>query len=100
MPQIQHIVLVKLKPDTSDDTVADIYGQLAGLQELIPGIVHFSGGPYTSPEGFNKGFTHAFVMTFSSPEARDAYLPHPEHERIKRVILDSAEDALAFDYEL
>ncbi len=68
--------------------------------DISTGIESFTYGPYSSPEGFNKGFTHAFTMVFSSEEARDAYLPHEEHERVKQQILGEVSEALAFDYLL
>ena len=100
MPGIQHIVVVKFKPDVSEETIDDLFAQLAELQQLIPGITHFSGGPYSSHEGLNQGFTHAFVMTFASTQARDNYLPHPEHERVKAAILPQISEFVIFDYEL
>ena len=100
MPAVQHIVLFKFKPEVSEETVADLFSQLAELKNLIPGMTHFSGGPYSSHEGLNQGYTHGFLMTFESPEARDAYLPHDEHERVKSQILQHIESVVTFDYEL
>jgi hypothetical protein len=53
------------------------------LSESIDGIEDYVSGANMSPEGLNQGFTHGFVMTFKDAAARDAYLPHPEHERFK-----------------
>lgn len=38
-------------------------------------------------------------MTFESEEARDNYLPHPEHERVKAEILPCINDIIVFDFE-
>ena len=100
MAAVKHMVLVKFKPDVSDETIAEIYRQLAELQTLIPGIGDFHGGPYDSPEGLHKDFTHGFLMTFTGPQARDDYLPHPEHERVKNLILPHVVDVIAFDFEV
>jgi hypothetical protein len=74
----------------------------AALRHKIPGIRDFSWGPYSSPEGLHRGFTHGFAMTFADEASRDAYLPHPEHERVKAQIvevLDGGLDAaVAFDW--
>ena len=47
--------------------------------------------------------THGFCMTFPDAAARDAYLPHPEHEKVKAVVLEVLDGGLdgvvAFDYE-
>ena len=99
MSQIQHIVLFKIKPEVTTEKVTELFRLLAQLQQLIPGITYFTGGAYSSPEGLNQGYTHGFVMTFESVNARDAYLPHPEHERFKAALLPCIDDALAFDFE-
>ena len=96
---IQHIVLLKFKPAVSEETIAGLFAQLAQLQPLIPGMTSFSGGPYTSDEGLNQGYTHGFIMTFIDAEARNHYLPHPEHQRVKTAILPAVEDVLAFDFQ-
>jgi hypothetical protein len=80
-----------------------VFAELAGLKETIPGLLSFAGGPYASPEGLNRGFTHGFAMTFRDAKARDGYLPHPDHERVKESILPLLEGGLdgvlAFDFE-
>lgn len=100
MPGIQHMVLVQFKPEVSDETIDELFSQLAELKQLIPGITYFAGGPYSSPEGLNQGYTHGFLVTFESAEARDAYLPHPEHERVKAAILPHVGAVVAFDFEV
>ena len=98
MPQIQHIVLLKFPPEVTPEKIQDLFSQLAQLPQLIPGITSFSGGEYSSSEGLNQGYTHGFLMTFESVEARDAYLPHPEHERLKSALLECIDSVLAFDF--
>lgn len=100
MPKIQHMVLLKFKESVAQSEIDDLFTQLEELKDLIGGILHFSGGAYSSPEGMNKGFTHGFLMTFESAEARDIYLPHAEHERVKSAVLPLVDDAIAFDFEL
>ncbi len=100
MPQIQHMVLLKIKPEVTPEKITDLFNQLAELQQLIPGITYFSGGPYSSSEGLNQGYTHGFLMTFESIDARDIYLPHPEHERVKAALLQCIDGVIAFDFEV
>jgi hypothetical protein len=99
MPQIKHMVILKFKPEVSQATIDDLFEQLAGLQSKIDGILDFSGGAYSSHEGLNGGYTHGFCMTFSSAAARDAYLPHPDHEIVKGNIIPNIDGVIAFDYE-
>jgi hypothetical protein len=99
MPRVHHLVLLKFRPETTARTIAELFQALADLRKVIPGLEDFKGGPYASPEGLNQGFTHGFAMTFSGAAARDAYLEHPEHERVKQRFLPGVENVIAFDFE-
>lgn len=99
---ITHVVLLKIRRDVPQTQIAAVLEALAGLRMKIPGLLSFSGGAYTSPEGMHKGYTHGFVMTFKDEASRDAYLPHPDHEVVKSMVLkvlDGGPDGVvAFDY--
>lgn len=100
---IHHMVLLRIRRDVPVREVERVFAALRDLQKKIPGLASFAGGPYSSQEGMQRGFTHGFCMTFTSAAARDAYLPHPAHEAVKeRVlgILDGGLDGvIAFDFE-
>lgn len=98
----RHIVLVKVKPGISETQVADAIAPLAALKDVIPGLLSFSAGPNTSPEGRTLGFTHGFVMDFQDAAARDAYLPHPKHQEAAaglRAIREPENGVLVFDFD-
>ncbi len=100
---IVHMVLLKVKKSVRKPKIAAVMDSIAALSEVVKGMTSFSWGPYSSPEGLNQGFTHAFCSTFRNAKARDAYLVHPAHEAVKAdvlAILDGGLDAvIAFDYE-
>lgn len=98
MPRVHHMVLLKFKPTVPPSEVDYLFGRLKELQRLIDGIDYYSGGPYSSPEGFQQGYTHGFLMTFRDERSRDAYLPHPEHEKVKADLLARLDGACAFDF--
>ena len=98
MAHVQHMVLLKMKPGR-DERTHELFAALAALRATIPGILHFSGGPYASPEGLNQGYTHGFLITFADAAARDHYLTHPDHEEVKQTFLPHVESVIAFDYE-
>lgn len=102
MPKFTHIVVLKFKETASDELIESIFISLRSLltENKIAGLESFTGGPYASPEGHNKGFTHAFSMIFSDEKSRDAYLPHPDHESVKQMIIPHADDFIAFDYAM
>jgi len=99
---IVHMVLLKVRRDVSAAEVARVFAAIGALRDRIPGILSYSWGAYDSPEGMQRAYTHGFCMTFTDSRARDAYLPHPEHEAVKAkvlAILDGGIDGvLAFDY--
>ena len=73
-------MLFGFKPGVTRAQIEDIVARFRKLQHEVPGIEHFEWGPDVSPEGIAHGHSHAFVLTFASEAARDAYLPHPNHQ--------------------
>lgn len=101
MPQIQHLVLFKIKPEVTSEKITSMLEPAdAGSSIWLGALLTKAGGQYSSPEGLNQGYTHGFVMTFESVDARDAYLPHPEHSRVKAALLPCIDSVVAFDFEL
>ncbi len=99
MRKVHHMVLLSFRPGTAPGVIDGLFAALARLRERLPGVEHFSGGPYASPEGLNQGYTHGFLMTFTGAAARDAYQSHPEHEQVKRDFLPAVAAVVAFDFE-
>jgi hypothetical protein len=97
---IRHIVVFKYKDGTLDDQIQKVTDAFRALQSQILGILSFEHGVNNSPEGVNLGFTHVYTLTFENVQARDTYLPHPQHvlfgELLKR--LDILADAFIVDY--
>ncbi|GAK48914.1 stress responsive alpha-beta barrel domain protein [Candidatus Moduliflexus flocculans] len=101
---IRHLVLMKCQPGIPAAQIDNLFAALAALKEKIPGILAFEGGQNNSPEGIARGYTHAFTMDFTDEQARDAYLPHAEHQNVAtkiREILDgSPESVLVVDFAM
>ncbi len=100
MPEVKHFAILKFNADVTDAQIDDCFAALRGMVGQIPGLQEVIGGPYDSPEGMNDGFTHGFIMTFDSPEARDTYLPHPIHEEVKAQIIPLLEKVVVFDFNV
>jgi hypothetical protein len=100
MPKVKHIALVKFKEGTPEDQIDQIFDDILDITESVPGLEDYVSGPNSSPQGLSQGYTHAYVMTFTDVAARDAYLPHPEHERVKTLISPVLESLLVFDFEV
>ena len=69
MPKVNHTVLLKFRPEVTDDQITQVFENLAKLKNSISDIVEFTGGPNNSPEGLADGFTHGFSMIFSDAAA-------------------------------
>jgi hypothetical protein len=93
-----HIVLLKFS-EANMHRAAEVFTALEALRDQFPGFLSFTGGPYSSTEGMNQGYTHGCVMTFKDGAARDFYLAHPEHELVKQRFLPDIESVIAFDFE-
>ncbi len=85
---IRHAVFCRFRADAD---VAAVFSALKGLQAKIPGILAIAGGADCSPEGLQKGFTHGFTVDFVDAAARDAYLPHPEHQKAGKLVVAALE---------
>jgi hypothetical protein len=100
MPKVKHIALVKFKDGTSQEQIDDLFSQLLDLTESVDGIEDYVSGVNSSPEGLNKGYTHGFIMSFHDAAARDAYLSHAEHQKVKATFLPLIDDIVVFDFEV
>jgi len=97
---VRHFGIFKFNPDVTQSKIDTCFEALQSMVGKIPGLLNMEHGPYQSDEGFNEGFTHGFIMTFDSPESRDAYLPHPIHESVKDIVVPNLEQFIVFDFEV
>ena len=94
-----HMVSFKFKDTATPADIAKVEEAFAALRKTIPQIASFEWGTNVSPEGLNKGFTHAFVLTFGSAADRDAYLIHPEHKKFGELLGPYLADVLVIDFQ-
>ncbi|WKN31602.1 Dabb family protein [Porifericola rhodea] len=97
---LRHVVVFKYKEGASKADIKKVTDAFRDLQNKIPGITSFEYGINNSPEGKDQGFTHVYTLTFEDAEARDVYLPHPEHKKFGELLgsLNVLEDAFVVDY--
>ncbi|WP_026782676.1 Dabb family protein [Pleomorphomonas koreensis] len=91
---ILHCVFLKMPAAATTADVLKLYGAVAALKPIIPGMLDFKAGPNVSPEGLDRGFHHGFVVTFDDEAARDAYLIHPEHVKVGNRIVAATDGGL------
>ncbi len=79
--KLVHVVAFKFKPEVTAAQKQEVQDAFAALKAKIPQIISLEHGTNVSKEGFDKGFTHAFVVKFANEADRDAYLVHPDHKK-------------------
>jgi hypothetical protein len=79
---IQRIVCFNFKPETPEAAVQQHMQDFAGMQEFIPQILEYRGGP-TQPGDYNSPpeFAAMHYMTFASMADVDIYFYHEAHQR-------------------
>jgi hypothetical protein len=99
---VKHIVAFKYRAGATSGQIDEATKAFKALKDKIPGIVSFEYGVNSSPEKLNKGFTHVYLLTFENAEARDAYLPHPEHKKFGELLgkLGILEEAFVVDFQV
>ena len=98
MSQVKHYGVFQFKAEVSEEQIENCFAEMHSMVGRIAGLLDMIHGPYESDEGLNDGFTHGFIMTFESPLAREEYLPHPEHERVKEIVVPCLERVVVFDF--
>ena len=101
---IRHVVLINFRPELDEYAINLALNSVALLKDKIDGILAVTAGANNSPENLEKGFRHGFVIDFRDAAARDAYLPHPEHTKVGKGLVEAAQGGVAgilvFDYEI
>ena len=95
---LRHVVLFKFKEVASQTSIDEVIKAFLFAVDQIGTITDFEWGLNNSPENLNKGFTHAFCLTFKDEKTRDAYLPHREHKTFVEQLKPLIEDVLVIDY--
>ncbi|MHA7128177.1 Dabb family protein [Algoriphagus namhaensis] len=95
---LRHVVYFSFKDGSTEADIQEVVDAFRDLKGKIPGIMGFEWGVNSSPEGLNRGFTHAFILTFHSSQFRDEYLPHPDHKAFGDVLRPHMKDVLVVDY--
>jgi Stress responsive A/B Barrel Domain len=93
-------VFFKFKCDAETEDIEKLSSAIARLKDVIPRITSISWGPNCSPEGLGRGFGGGFVMTFKDIAARDAYLPHSEHQAVQPMVRSLVDDLFVYDFDL
>ena len=95
---LRHVVLFKFKAGTSAEEIKKVEATFRALPSKIKEIKGFEFGINNSPETHDQGFTHCYLLTFSSEADRAIYLPHPDHQAFGKVLGPFLDKVLVVDY--
>lgn len=95
---LRHVVLFKFKEGTTAEQVKQVEEAFRALPGKIKQVKGFEWGTNVSPENLAQGYTHCFVLTFSSDKDRDAYLVDPAHKEFGNVLKPYLEKVLVVDF--
>ncbi|MEH6650575.1 MAG: Dabb family protein [Motiliproteus sp.] len=97
---IRHILLITFKSTAKESEINALKASFESMPLKIEGVHSVEWGLNDSQEGKNKNYTHAVLMNFVDAAGRDNYLPHPEHDELKKLFGPILEDLIVFDYTL
>lgn len=93
-----HVVSFKFKENASKEDIQKVVDAFGALKKKIPAIQSYEWGTNVSPEKHDKGFTHAFILTFNNEKDRDAYLVHPDHKAFGGIVGPVLADVFVVDF--
>ncbi|MDG1138789.1 MAG: Dabb family protein [Opitutales bacterium] len=95
---IRHVVCFKFKETTNLDQIIEVEKEFSALSHKISGIISLEWGKNNSKEGLHKDFSHCFIVSFESEEAREAYLPHRDHQLFVSLLEPLLDDVFVIDF--
>jgi Stress responsive A/B Barrel Domain len=101
---ISHLVLFRPKPDLSAEDRAALIHALKHAVDGIPQIKHAAIGKriLLNRPGYEtqmaEHFEYSAILDFDSEADLRAYLDHPAHNDLGRMLFTSAEAVLAYDF--
>ena len=96
--KLHHVVSFKFKAAASADEIKKVEASFKALKDKIPQIKSLEWGTNVSPEKLNKGFTHCWVLSFTSDKDRDAYLVHADHKAFGASLEPVLDDVFVIDF--
>lgn len=102
---IQHLVLIRWKQNTPNDTIADLLTEMYDYAE-IPGVCSIEVAPELGLIGVETrdgqrieptGERHALIMAFQDIDALKGFGPNTVHQRVSAKMMPHVADLIIFD---
>jgi len=95
---LRHVVIFKFKDSSSEQDIKKVAETFAALYGKVPQVKAFEWGINNSPEHLNEGFTHCFMLTFSSEKDLAEYQLDPAHKAFQAVLKPHMDKVFVVDY--
>jgi hypothetical protein len=95
---LRHVVLFGFKATTTPEQVQEIERAFAALPAQINIIRAFEWGTDVNVARAHAGYTHCFLVTFSSEADCAAYDRHPAHQVFVALVQPHVAQVLVLDY--
>jgi hypothetical protein len=95
---LRHVVLFRFKEGATPEQIKEVEDAFSSLPGKIDAIKCLEWGANVSIDERCDGFTHCFVLSFLSEADRDAYLIHPDHQKLREAFSPIVDKVLVLDY--
>jgi hypothetical protein len=96
---VEHIVLIKFRPEVTEAQKKEVAQRLMALQHEIPVIQDIRSGLNFSDR--SQGFELGLTVRFEKKEDLAVYGPHPKHQEVVKYMQEvGVENILALDFEV
>jgi hypothetical protein len=96
--ELRHVVLFTFKTSSSANSVDSVVKAFNHLYGTVPQVKRMEWGLNMSPEHLDQGFTHCFVLTFSSEKDLADYQLHPAHKAFQTILKPHMDKVFVVDY--
>lgn len=95
---LRHVVVFKFNDSSSSEDVQNVADTFYALKKSVPQIKDMEWGINNSPEQFNQGFTHCFIISFKSEKDLADYQNNASHKAFQEVLKPHMEKVFVVDY--
>ncbi|KAI0007417.1 hypothetical protein F4779DRAFT_514865 [Xylariaceae sp. FL0662B] len=97
---VYHIVLFRLKPTVSQESLVEFSAKVRSMMGKIPGLLKIDiNRPLPATAHRSKGYDVGVVAILEKPEDVAVYASHPAHLEVHEIRQRLCDDSLAYDLE-
>jgi hypothetical protein len=95
---LRHVVIFKFNDSSTAQEVQNVADTFYALKQSVPQIKDMEWGINNSPENYNQGFTHCFIISFKSEKDLADYQNDPNHRAFQEVLKPHMDKVFVVDY--